>query len=274
MRRLAFRHFLLNPVTRVQRYKLLLSAVLKKTDQDHADYAYLNRCIEMIGQVAAKADSQTAITEMRVEILKIDGSLTFKHGEFYDIQLTDTQLRKLYHRGELNRKPINVDTSEKSDIHAFVFDHVMLMTKYRKTTAGDEHRVWKRPIPLQLLFVEGAADFAGGGGLTGRVPSLGSTTAGGMAGSGGSANVKGAIPLTLHHLGQYGGIYTFFCSTLDEKQQWADAIDNAKVARKLRHGCDQVFDLYALDDSSFRFISTAAASSGQGKVTCSVPFGK
>ncbi|ORZ21220.1 CNH domain-domain-containing protein [Absidia repens] len=274
MRRLAFRHFLLNPVTRMQRYKLLLSAVLKKTDQDHADYAYLNRCIEMIGQVAAKADAQTAITEKRVEILKIDGALTFKQGESYDVQLGDTQHRKLYHRGEMKRKPTNIEVSEKSDIHAFVFDHLMLMTKHRKTSAGDEYRIWKRPIPLQMLFIQGAGNF----GSMSRVPSLGGSTADVMTagtGGGGGMNTGGTgstIPLTLHHLGHRGRIYTFFCSTLEEKQQWVDAIEEAKAAQKRRQGDSYLFELRTLDDSSFRFISTAATSGGQGKVTCSVPF--
>ncbi|CAO3589804.1 unnamed protein product [Absidia cylindrospora] len=272
MRRLAFRHFLLNPVTRMQRYKLLLSAVLKKTDEDHEDYAYLNRCIEMIGQVAAKADAQTAATEKRVEILQIDDSLTFKQGESYEVQLVDPH-RKLHHRGELKRKPTNVDVSEKSDIHAFVFDHVFLMTKHRKTNTGDEYRVWKRPIPLQMLFVQGSGDY-GGGSSTTRIPSMGGTPMAGMVGVGSSANTAagGAIPLTLYHLGQRGGVYTFFCSTLDEKQQWVKAIEDAKATLKRRQGDSYVFELRTLDDSSFRFISSATTSGGQGKVTCSVPF--
>lgn len=276
MRRLAFRHFLLNPVTRMQRYKLLLSAVLKKTDEDHEDYAYLNRCIEMISQVAAKADAQTAATERRVEILQIDDSLVFKQGESYEVQLADTH-RKLHHRGELKRKPTNIDVSEKSDIHAFVFDHMFLMTKHRKTNTGDEYRVWKRPVPLQMLFIQGAGDFAagGGGGSTSRVPSMtpaapmSSVPAGmGMNGAG------GAIPLTLYHLGQRGGVYTFFCSTAEEKQLWVKAISDAKATLKRRQGDSYIFELRTLDDSSFRFISSATASGGQGKVTCSVPFGK
>ncbi|KAG1058484.1 hypothetical protein G6F42_028656 [Rhizopus arrhizus] len=81
----------------------------------------------------------------------------------------------------------------------------------------------------------------------------------------------GYVPLTFHHLGQRGGVYTFSC-TLDEKQKWIKAIEDAKSSLKKRLGED-VYDLITLDDTSFRYV--AAASSGStkhGKVNCTVPF--
>ncbi|KAI9305392.1 CNH domain-containing protein [Cunninghamella echinulata] len=260
-RRLAFRHFLLNPVSRMQRYKLLLGAVLKKTDEDHPDHAYLERCIEMINEVAKKADNATAAYHKRVEILQIDDSLIYKQGEIYELQLGDVH-RKLYHKGELKRKPNTTDVSDKSDIHAFVFDHVLLMTKHRKSTTGEEYRVWKRPIPLQMIFIQGPGD-----GML-RTPTNG-LNAGNLQNAYGAG---GTFPLTLYHLGQRGGVYTFFCNSLEEKLTWVKAIEEAKAALKRRQGENDVFELRTLDDSSFRYLSTANGANGQGRVTCSVPF--
>lgn len=283
MRRLAFRHFLLNPVTRMQRYPLLLDAILKKTDKEHPDYTYLTKCLDMVKKVATQSDTLAEIFKKRVEILEINDLITFKQGEFQDLQLTDPH-RRLYYQGNIKRRSNGIEVTEKSDIHLFIFDHMVLMTKARKSTASsntvDEYRVWRRPIPLQMLYV-------GGGGSehslnhTSSTASSSSTTRSLLATtttsyylhSSSSYASTGYVPLTFHHLGQRGGVYTFSC-TLDEKQKWIKAIEDAKSSLKKRLGED-VYDLITLDDTSFRYV--AAASSGStkhGKVNCTVPFGK
>ncbi|EPB91562.1 hypothetical protein HMPREF1544_01484 [Mucor circinelloides 1006PhL] len=281
MRRLAFRHFLLNPVTRMQRYPLLLDAILKKTDKEHPDYTYLTKCLDMVKKVATQSDTLAEIFKKRVEILEINDLITFKQGEFQDLQLTDPH-RRLYYQGNIKRRSNGIEVTEKSDIHLFIFDHMVLMTKARKSTASsntvDEYRVWRRPIPLQMLYV-------GGGGSehslnhTSSTASSSSTTRSLLATtttsyylhSSSSYASTGYVPLTFHHLGQRGGVYTFSC-TLDEKQKWIKAIEDAKSSLKKRLGED-VYDLITLDDTSFRYV--AAASSGStkhGKVNCTVPF--
>ncbi|KAF7730944.1 RHO1 GDP-GTP exchange protein 2 [Apophysomyces ossiformis] len=260
MRRLAFRHFLLNPVTRMQRYPLLLEAIIKKTDEDNPDHAYLVRCRDVIKGIAARADLQADVFKKRVEILKIDDSLIPKQGELHDLQLTD-ESRKLYHQGGLKRRNNNIDVTEKSDIYAFVFDHVLVMTKPRKTSAGDEYRIWKRPIPLQMLFVQGSGEYMGGS----RSQMMNSSTGSMLQGSGNT------VSLTLCHLGQRSATYPFYC-TPEERQQWIKAIEDAKSALKKRQGENDVFELCSLDDNTFRYIGPGGAGGGQSKVNCSVPF--
>ncbi|KAI8973277.1 CNH domain-containing protein [Mycotypha africana] len=347
MRRLAFRHFLLNPVTRVQRYPLLLDAIIKKTEDTHADYLYLAKAIDMVKKVASMSDQLAEIYKRRVGILEINDLITFKQGEFQDLQLTQPQ-RKLYYQGDLKRRSNGIEVTEKSDIHIFVFDHIVLMTKPRKSTASshsssssttlqslpsyqqqlypqyDEYRVWRRPIPLQLLHVGVTSDystssstfysspnqssFSGAGAATGtstppRNFNLSISTGYVVSGSaftvpsnsgissssstshqnGGTAtsfhhshhgssylSSSGLTPLTLHHLGQRGGVYTFLCS-LDEKQKWLQAFEEAKLSLKKRLG-DDVFDLILLDDSSFRYVAATNGTSKHGRVNCTVPF--
>ncbi|KAL9560055.1 hypothetical protein MBANPS3_000120 [Mucor bainieri] len=279
MRRLAFRHFLLNPVTRMQRYPLLLDAILKKTDEDHPDHTYLTKCLAMVKKVATQSDTLAAIFKKRVEILEINDMITFKQGEFQDLQLTDPH-RRLYYQGDIKRRSNGIEVTEKSDIHLFVFDHMLLMTKARKSstnsTAVDEYRVWRRPIPLQMLHVGGASDSglhhassASSSSSTTR-HLLSTTTTSYLHGSSSYASA-GYVPLTLHHLGQRGGVYTFSC-TADEKQRWITAIDDAKSSLKKRLGED-VYDVVTLDDTCFRYVAAASSGSAKhGKVNCTVPF--
>lgn len=270
MRRLAFRHFLLNPVTRLQRYPLLLSAILKKTDADHPDYTYLSKCLDMVKKVASQSDTMAEIFKRRVEILNINDLITFKQGEYQDLQLTDPH-RRLYHQGDVKRRSNGIEMTEKADIHIFIFDHMVLMTKPRRATAVssagsgpisvEEYRVWRKPIPLQMLKVGGANDFGSPGPTSTRTYLHGS-----------SYTSPNLLPLTLNHLGKKGGVYTFLCSS-DEKQKWVTSIEEAKTLMKKRMGED-VYDIITLDDTSFRYVAAQSGSAKQGKVNCTVPFSK
>ncbi|KAI8138328.1 CNH domain-containing protein [Fennellomyces sp. T-0311] len=257
MRRLAFRHFLLNPVTRMQRYPLLLEAIIKKTPEDHDDRKYLLTCKKLIQTIAQSSDFQSATVKHHVEILEINNQLTSKQGESHDLQLQDSH-RRIFHHGDLKRRAQAIEVTEKSDIHAFVFDHLFLMTKFTKKANGEEYRIWKRPIQLQMLFVQNNGDYTGGG----TVYNL----------QGSPSTASGAVPLTLQHLGQRDGLYHFFCNSIDERDKWIKAIEDAKAALKKRQGDNDVFEMRTLDDNSFRYFGAANSMGGQGRISCSVPF--
>ncbi|ORX47229.1 hypothetical protein DM01DRAFT_1339245 [Hesseltinella vesiculosa] len=244
LRRLDFRAFLVTPAQRIGRFMLLLEAVLKKTNEDHEDYPFLTRCIDMARPVAARINQLKLTTDQRVEILQINDSMEFKQGESYNLNLTDPH-RKLLHSGELKRQ-------DRSDsIHAFVFDHMFVMAKVRTTSNNAvEYRVWKRPVPLQMLIVANAA-------MPPNVPAAGTSN---------------AFPLVLNQLSQGGYQHIFYCSTQAERQQWIQAIDDAKNALKRRQGNEtDVLEMNTLDDSSFRVYGTSTTGS-YGRINCSVPF--
>jgi hypothetical protein len=147
------------------------------------------------------------------------------------------------------------------------------MTKPRKTTTAsgqtvEEHRVWKRPIPLQLLHVGNTSEVSTLASSTTRAL-LTSSTTGYLHGPSNAAHIS-LVTLALHHLGQKGGVYTFPC-TPDEKQKWVAAIDEAKASLKKRLGED-VYNIMTLDDSSFRYTASSNSSVKQGRVNCTAPF--
>ncbi|KAI8341006.1 CNH domain-containing protein [Choanephora cucurbitarum] len=254
--RLPIWHYLLSPVTRMQRYPLLIEALLKKTPEDHPDHVFLTRSYDIIRSVASKADNAATTIKKRLTILHIRDSIIFKQGEVYDLQLDDSS-RRLYHQGVLKRRSGSLDVADKNDIYAFVFDHMLLMTKLRKTNTGEEYRLWKKPIPLQMLAVQNNASVL-------KQNSTGNSLYT-------QANVGAS--LNLHHLGSRGGaIYQFFCSSTEEKQVWIKAIDDAKATLKKRHGDSEVFELKPLDDVNFRNISAGPSTGTTTRINCSVPF--
>lgn len=275
MRRLPFRHFLLNPVTRMQRYPLLIDAILKKTDEGHPDHTYLVKCLDMVKKVASQSDAMAEVYKKRVEVLEINDMIAFKPGEYQDLQLTDPH-RRLYYQGDIKRRSSGLEVTEKkSDIHIFIFDHMVLMTKRRKVTTAaggtaEEYRMWRKPIPMRMLYVGNTSD------APALTPSSTrhlrtNTTTGYIHGPSNSPSLL-LVPLSLHHLGQKGGVYTFLC-TPEEKQKWKTAIDEAKASLRLRMGED-VYDLKTIDDGSFRYTASANSPTKQGRINCTVPFSK
>ncbi|KAG2232198.1 hypothetical protein INT48_004126 [Thamnidium elegans] len=274
MRRLPFRHFLLNPVTRMQRYPLLVEAILKKTDRDHPDHTYLTRCLDMVKKVASQSDTLAEVFKKRVQILEMNDRITFKQGEFQNLQLTDPH-RRLYYQGDLKRRSNGIEVTEKSDIRTFLFDHLLLMTKVRKSTNNaavahpiEVYRVWKNPIPLQMLHVVTNDTVSHHSSSTAR--SLLSNTTTGYLHVSSLSFPYGLVPLTFYHLGKRGGVYSFSC-LLEERQKWVGAIEEAKTLMKKRSGED-VYEVITLDDTSFRTVAAASSSTKQGKVNCTVPF--
>ncbi|KAI9351655.1 CNH domain-containing protein [Pilaira anomala] len=251
--RLPIWHYLLCPVTRMQRYPLLIEGLLKKTPKDHPDHIFLTRSYDIIRSVASKADNQALHIKNRLNILNIRDRIIFKQGEAHDL-LLDNPNRRLYHKGTLKRRSGTLDVADKNDIYAFVFDHMVVMTKMRKTSTGEEYRLWKKPIPLQMLA---------------KYQSTGTNNASVISGMN---PVSTGVTLTLHHLGSRGGaVYPFFCSTVEEKQEWTKAIDDAKASMKKRHGDSDVFELKPLDDVNFR-LGNGQPNGTTTRINCSVPF--
>ncbi|CEI88286.1 hypothetical protein RMCBS344292_02677 [Rhizopus microsporus] len=270
--RLPIWHYLLSPVTRMQRYPLLIEALLKKTPGDHPDHAYLTRCLDMIRSIAAKADNNAVHTRRQLAILHIRDAITFRQGELYDLQLSDPN-RRLYHQGVLKRRSGAMDVADKTDIYVFVFDHMVLLTKQRKTSAGDEYHVWRKPIPLHMLVVQNNANYKSPSKTSSAFQSFDGSTGTRYSSNGASSAAGVGIMLVLHHLGSRGGsVYPFYCSSTEEKQVWVKAIEDAKMSLKKRHGDMDVFELRPLDDTNFRHATAGPPTGTTTRINCSVPF--
>ncbi|KAI9317115.1 hypothetical protein BX666DRAFT_1857732 [Dichotomocladium elegans] len=279
-RKLPFRHFLILPVTRLQRYPLLIGAILKRTPNDHPDKAYLSACCDILKEIASNMDERTEETKKVLRLMQIQEAIRYKPSEessYHMLQLLHPE-RRLLHEGPMTRR--SQTGVETIDLHIFLFDHLLLMTKTKKTGSDKqvEYHISKRPIPLELLQVQDATEgFALGlrqlntslasprG--TGHLQSMTSPTAGLVMSAGSGQN-----QLHIHHLGKHGGDHLLYAKTADIRTTWKERIVAAKAAFERAHPENQAFEIRSLTDTTFTGSNAHGQTLNHGRVSCSIPF--
>ncbi|KAI8388203.1 uncharacterized protein BYT42DRAFT_559247 [Radiomyces spectabilis] len=267
-RRLAFRHFLILPVPRIQRYKLLLDAILKQTPADHPDQYDLTRCIEQIVAIVSQMDRATENSKKTLRLYQINDAIEYKAGRFVDLQLLAPG-RQLLHEGPLKRrKHMGVETV---DIHVFLFDHLLLMTKRKKRAShagADMYRVYKQPIPVELLMMPDLVDSF----------SLNLRPMGSSYGFSRSDTVQSDRPMTplptgqaslvVRHLGRHGADYMLIAESEAIRSTWKTKILEAKTSLDIRRADQYVCQRVPLAYASFG----APMGEVRGDVTCSISY--
>lgn len=161
-RRLGWDTYLKAPITRLQRYTLLLSTVHKNTVQDSEEKNNLAIAIEEIKVVTLECDARVAEMTKNVDLAELSGKLQLRPG-MDSVQLNLTHLgREIIFQGDLQRMGKNkfgwVDT------HAILFDHYLVLAKIvsvRDAAGGlkyEKYDVSKVPIPMDLLVLESKDD--------------------------------------------------------------------------------------------------------------------
>ena len=157
-RRLGWDTYLKAPITRLQRYSLLLSTVHKNTVQDSEEKSNLAIAIEEIKVVTLECDARVAEMTKNVDLAELSVKLQLRPGMDH-VQLNLTHLgREIIFQGDLQRTGKNkfgwVDT------HAILFDHYLVLAKIvsgRDSAGGvkyEKYDVSKLPIPMDLLVLE------------------------------------------------------------------------------------------------------------------------
>ncbi|KAF9054498.1 RhoGEF Rgf2 [Panaeolus papilionaceus] len=147
-RKLELNAYLTKPTTRLARYPLLLEAVLKHTPNDSPDKQTLPQVITLVREFLAKVNAESGKTENRFNLLQLEQQLVFKPGEEVNLRLSD-EGREMVYKGALNKRD--------GEIHVYLFDHALLFTKLSKTKQHEHYKVYRRPIPLELLHVVSSA---------------------------------------------------------------------------------------------------------------------
>ena len=141
--RLGWDTYLKAPITRLQRYKLLLDTVYGNTVQESAEKSNLQIAIEEIKAVNMECDARVGEMTKRVDLADLQNKLKLRSG-MEKVQLNLLHLgREVIFQGNLQRKGTN--KVSWLDIHAILFDHYLVLAKpiqQRDAAGGLKHEVY------------------------------------------------------------------------------------------------------------------------------------
>lgn len=160
--RLPLDSFLKAPISRLQRYTLLLSTVLKNMKVESQEKTNLQVALDEVKAVAMECDARVAEMQRKIDLADLSNKLVLRPGMQNEVELNlDHFGRELIHRGDLQRMGSNRFTW--LDCHALLFDHYLILAKTVATRIGetgklDRYDVSRLPIPMDLLILESAND--------------------------------------------------------------------------------------------------------------------
>ena len=221
-RKLELNGYLTKPTTRLARYPLLLENIVKYTADDNPDKRDIPKVIAIIKETLSKVNMESGKAENHFNLMQLNRDLKFKPGEYMDLKLTDEN-RQLVFKGSLKKSP----TDTTSDITCYLFDHAVLLVRAKMVSKREEQKVYKKPIPLELLVItqmdeilpklgiakRPSANLMGARAMTAAVPKN-------------DATKQQGYPITFKHLGKGGGgDVTLFASTAISQQKWMEHIE-------------------------------------------------
>lgn len=163
-KRLGWDTYLRAPITRLQRYSLLLTTVYKHTTLESDEKTKLEAAIEEIKEVTLECDARVADMTKKVDLADLQGKLQMRPG-MADVQLNLTHMgREIIHQGIVERRG-NTKFSWV-ETQAILFDHYLILAKIliaRDAAGGlkyEKYDVSKVPIPMDLLVLESDNDDA------------------------------------------------------------------------------------------------------------------
>ncbi|GAA5828126.1 hypothetical protein JCM5353_005229 [Sporobolomyces roseus] len=264
-RKLELNAYLTKPTTRLARYPLLLDACLKNTPEDNPDKIALPKVIKLVREFLGKVNIESGKSENRFNLAQLDQQLVFKNGEAVDLRLRDEE-RELIYKGPLKKR--GGTQSESAELQVFLFDHAILMVKQK--SKNEQYKVYRKPIPLELLVVAAIDDAATARSGVVRPKSLMARGSSGNKSTssatakdpppGVDKNSKQGFAITFIHLGRRGYQITLWASTWTARKKWLEKIEERQNELRER---SLVFETVPLSAGYFV---------GTNRLTCAAPF--
>jgi hypothetical protein len=241
-RKLELNGYLTKPTTRLARYPLLLENVLKQTAEDNPDKQDIPKAITMIREVLAQVNEESGKAENHFNLMSLNSQLKWGAIPHMDLKLTE-ESRQLIFKSTLKKTP----TSETADITAYLFDHAVLLVRSKTVNKREEMKVYRKPIPLELLQIKEMDTVLPRQGISKRpsssmIPGVGRATATRTA-----PNEQG-FPITFKGLGKGGYELTLFCTNQIQREKWMKLILAQKEKLSERH---KIFTMSKLNEGFF-----------------------
>lgn len=232
-RKLELNGYLTKPTTRLARYPLLLSGVLKYTDKDNPDTENIPRVIEMIREFLTKLNYETGKTENRLSLLQLNEQLSCSPADRAKLTLFDPS-RLLIFKGVVKLKASSYSNGDtENDIHMFLLDNFLLLCKIKIQMKRRVHKLHLRPLPLELLSISYIEDSPSRGSLP-RRPSSALLTNPISITKSNPPPVK-AYGLQLAFIGARGFSISLYLNTLIARDQWKQHIEKQQDIIRKRH---------------------------------------
>ena len=143
-RKLELNGYLTKPTTRLARYPLLLENVVKYTSDDNPDKKDIPKAIALIRDFLSRVNVESGKAENHFNLMQLNQQLKFPPGQYVDLKLTE-ESRQLLFKGALKKGP-----TDSGDVHAYLFDHAVLLVRVKVVNKREELKVYKkvcRPTP-------------------------------------------------------------------------------------------------------------------------------
>ncbi|KAF2139076.1 uncharacterized protein K452DRAFT_233289 [Aplosporella prunicola CBS 121167] len=295
--KLAWDHYLKNPITRLQHIGLLLQTAHKRSIIDDPEKKNLQVAIDEIKAVTLECDARVAEMSRKVDLTDLQSKLILRPG-MQRVELNLNHLgRELIFKGDLQR--MGGTRYTWLETHALLFDHYLVLAKtvhHREHEGGpkqERYDVSRLPIPMDLLVLESSNDDPVVRSSVKGVTAAGVTRSAGTPDSrlrsGSNAASPAAVPLShtntgssaatmitstvleakdekimypfrIKHLGKE--VYTLFAPSAQNRQEWCQKILEAKTkhAASLYAQNAEPFRLSVMADSAFSYEGAAVGS--------------
>ncbi|KAJ5673088.1 hypothetical protein N7507_002215 [Penicillium longicatenatum] len=254
--RLSWDTFLKAPITRIQRYTLLLATVHKNMVKDSEEKFNVAQAIEEIKIVALECDNKVGEMNKKADLIELSAKLQLRPEMKKEVELNLEHLgREIVFRGDLQRP--GTRTRFLVDTHAILFDHYLVLAKSfttrdpSRTIKYERYDVSKLPIPMDLLALESTNDD----------PVVKSSMRGVATVAPAQADDKILYPFKIKHLGK-NGTYILYAFSAQSRAEWCQKIIEAKTkhAAALFSQNAEPFRLRVLADTAFAYSDQTVGS--------------
>jgi hypothetical protein len=252
-RKLELNGYLTKPTTRLARYPLLLENVLKYTKDDNPDKKDIPLAIGMIRDFLGRVNTESGKAENHFNLIQLNQQLKWNPGDFVELKLTEEN-RQILTKMSFKKGP--TDTVE---VQVYLFDHAVLMVRMKTVSKREETRVYRKPIPLELLVIAEMGEVIPRTGIAKRpssslVPGIKSSA------SSTSSGQKEVYPITFRHLGKGAYELQLYATTITQRKKFIEKVEEQQ--RMLRERNSNFYSKTVLCENFFN---------ANNRVNCLVP---
>ncbi|KAL2820490.1 CNH domain-containing protein [Aspergillus cavernicola] len=224
-RKLELNGYLTKPTTRLARYPLLLEQVAKNTADGDPDKDDIPNAVKIIKDFLSRVNAESGRAENHFNLVQLNAALKFSPGDYVDLKLTEEN------RQMLTKMAFKKTPTDTSEVTAYLFDHAVLLVRIKVVNKREEYRVYKKPIPLELLVIAQMDEVVPKPGIAKRPSS-------GILANRAAANppaTKDAFPITFRHLGKGGYEQTLYGTTPTQRKKFLELVHEQQTKLRERN---------------------------------------